>query len=61
MTHEEIIALSDREKPAIEQIAKERGITFEEAVNQLFFEGLNRRMRRRTKRAPCSNVAQFKR
>lgn len=61
MTHEELIALADRERAAIERVAKERGISVEEATTQLFSEGLEARMRRKAKRAPCHNVRQFRR
>ena len=46
-------ALSDRERQAVEQVAQQRGITFEEAVEQMAKEGLASRVRRKTGRAPA--------
>jgi predicted kinase len=46
-------ALSERERQAIEQVAEQRGITFEEAVEQMAKEGLASRVRRKTGRAPA--------
>jgi predicted kinase len=46
-------ALSDREREAVERVAAERGITFEEAVEQLAKEGLAKRVRKGTGRAPA--------
>jgi predicted kinase len=46
-------ALSERERQAIEQVAQQRGITFEEAVEQMAKEGLASRVRRKTGRAPA--------
>jgi hypothetical protein len=61
VTHEEMVAFADREKIVIEQIANERGISFDEAVNQLFSEGLENRMRKKTHRNPSANVRNFRR
>lgn len=46
-------ALSDRERQAIEQVAQQRGITFEEAVEQMAKEGLASRVRRKTGKLPA--------
>ena len=53
-------ALSERERMALEQVAQQRGITFEEAVEQMAKEGLESRVRRKTGRAPA-RVYDFKR
>lgn len=46
-------ALSDMEREAVQQVADQRGITFEEAVEQMAKEGLASRVRRKTGRAPA--------
>jgi predicted kinase len=46
-------ALSDKEREAIEQVAQQRGISFDEAVEQMAKEGLAQRVRRKTGRAPA--------
>jgi predicted kinase len=46
-------SLSERERQAVEQVAQQRGITFEEAVEQMAKEGLAARVRRKTGRAPA--------
>lgn len=46
-------ALSDKEREAVEQVAEQRGVTFEEAVEQMAKEGLASRVRRKTGRAPA--------
>jgi hypothetical protein len=46
-------ALSERERLAIEQVAQQRGISFEDAAEQLAKEGLASRVRRKTGRAPA--------
>lgn len=46
-------SFAEREKQAIEAIAKQRGITFEEAVEQMAKEGLASRVRRKTGKAPA--------
>lgn len=46
-------ALSEKERKAVEQVAEQRGITFEEAVEQMAKEGLASRVRRKTGRAPA--------
>jgi len=50
---DEQIAMSDRERATVEAVALERGITFEEAAQQLAREGLERRVRRGTGRGPA--------
>ena len=61
MTHEELIALADREHAVIERVANERGISVEEAATLLFSEGLEARVRRRAHRAPCAEIMRFRR
>jgi predicted kinase len=46
-------ALSEREREAIEAVAQQRGITYEEAVEQMAREGLASRVRRKTGKAPA--------
>lgn len=46
-------SLSERERQLVEQVAQQRGITFEEAVEQMAKEGLASRVRRKTGRAPA--------
>lgn len=46
-------ALSDAERAAVQQVADQRGITFEEAIEQMAKEGLASRVRRKTGRAPA--------
>lgn len=46
-------ALTDRERLIVEQVAKERGITVEEAAEQLCKEALAARIRRKTGHAPA--------
>jgi predicted kinase len=46
-------AFSDRERQAVEQVAAQRGITFEEALEQMAKEGLASRVRRKTGRSPA--------
>jgi hypothetical protein len=46
-------ALSDREREALQRVADQRGITFDEAVEQMAKEGLASRVRRKTGKAPA--------
>lgn len=46
-------SLTDREREAVQQVAAQRGVTFEEAAEQLAKEGLASRVRRKTGRAPA--------
>lgn len=46
-------ALSDREREAVQRVADQRGVTFEEAVEAMAKEGLAARVRRKTGRAPA--------
>jgi hypothetical protein len=46
-------ALSERERQAVQAVADQRGITFEDAVEQMAKEGLASRVRRKTGRAPA--------
>ena len=45
--------LSDREREAVQRVAEQRGVTVEEAIEQLAKEGLAARVRRKTGRAPA--------
>lgn len=53
-------SLSDREAALVQAVADERGITFEEAAEQLASEGLAKRVQRRTGRRPASQVLRFR-
>ena len=53
MNREEETTLSDRERALVQQIADSRGITFEEAADQLRSEGMARRFRKGLRRAPA--------
>jgi predicted kinase len=46
-------ALSEKERKAVEQVAEQRGVTFEEAIEQMAKEGLAARVRRKTGRGPA--------
>jgi predicted kinase len=46
-------ALTEKEREAVQQVAEQRGITFEEAVEQMAKEGRASRVRRRTGKAPA--------
>lgn len=50
---DEITSMSDREKALVEQVARERGVTLEEAAVQLAKEALANRMRKGTGRGPA--------
>lgn len=54
-------AFSDEERKLIESVARERGLTFEEAASELASEGLAARVRKRTGRRPASQVVNFRR
>lgn len=53
MKPDEQTALSEKERSAVEQVAQQRGISFEEAIEQMAKEGLASRVRRKTGRAPA--------
>lgn len=61
MAKEQTTAFTDSERALIEQVAHERGVTFEEAAAQLASEGLARRVQRKTHRRPAASVRQFRR
>jgi predicted kinase len=46
-------ALTEKEREAVAQVAQQRGITFEEAVEQMAKEGLASRVRSKTGRMPA--------
>lgn len=45
--------VSEKERQAIEQVAQQRGISFEEAAEAMAKEGLAARVRRKTGRLPA--------
>ncbi len=51
---EQEVALTDRELNVVEQVARERGITTDEASTQLAQEALAQRFRRHLGRAPAT-------
>ncbi len=53
MTHEVQTPLSDQEMEQVKRIADRDGMTLDEAASRLFSEGLARRVKRRTGRAPA--------
>lgn len=61
MSKFEQIALSDREREMIEEIARQRGVELEEAVRQLISERIAALVKRRTGKRPSSNVTAFSR
>lgn len=54
------VGFNDSERALIEVVAQERQISFDEAVQQLFSEGLANRVRRVTRRRPASQVLKFR-
>lgn len=46
-------ALSDREREAVQRVADQRGVSFEDALEQMAKEGLASRVRRKTGKAPA--------
>jgi predicted kinase len=46
-------SLSDQERDAVQRVADQRGISFDEAIEQMAKEGLESKVRRRTGRAPA--------
>jgi predicted kinase len=53
MAPDEHTALSEKERAAVQQVADQRGITFEDAIEQMAKEGLAARVRRKTGKAPA--------
>lgn len=53
MKAEDQTALSDRERELVEQVAQQRGVSVEEAIEQMAKEGLAQRVRRKTGRMPA--------
>ena len=53
MTPEVSVPLSDEEMARVKKIAKRDGVTEDEAATRLFSEGLARRVKKRTGRAPA--------
>lgn len=53
MSDDQQTALSEKERQAVEQIAQQRGVSFDEAVEQLAKEGLASRVRKKTGRLPA--------
>jgi hypothetical protein len=50
---EQQTALSEHEREAVQRVADQRGITFDEAIEQMAKEGLASRVRRKTGRLPA--------
>lgn len=46
-------ALNEQERELVEQVARQRGISFEEAIEQMAKEGLASRVRKKTGKAPA--------
>ena len=61
MSKYEQIALSDRERELVEEIAKQRGVEFEEAARQLLSERIAALVKRRTGKRPAASVTAFSR
>ena len=53
MNPEEQTALNEKDRRLVQQVADQRGVTFEEAAEMLAKEGLASRVRRKTGRAPA--------
>jgi len=47
------IALTDRERAAVQKVADERGLTVEEAASELFQEAMAQKFRRGVGRGPA--------
>jgi predicted kinase len=45
--------LTDKERAAVQRVADQRGVTFEEAVEQMAKEGLASRVKRKTGKLPA--------
>jgi len=56
MKEEPEVIFSNQERALIDEIAAQRGLSFEEAANALFREGLAKRVRKKTGCKPSSNV-----
>lgn len=54
-------AFTEKEMGLIQKVAEQRGITAEEAATELFSEGLERRVRKRTGRGPAHNIMKMRR
>lgn len=46
-------ALSEKERAAVQRVADQRGVSFDEAIEQMAKEGLAARVRRKTGRLPA--------
>lgn len=56
MSSDEQTALSEKQREIVEQVAQQRGISFEEAADQLAKEGLASRVRRKTGKLPAKVI-----
>lgn len=45
--------MNEQERELVEQVARQRGISFEEAIEQMAKEGLASRVRKKTGKAPA--------
>ena len=61
MPAEEPVPLSDREMELVKRVAKRDGVTEDEAASRLFSEGMARRVKKRTGRAPAKVYSMRKR
>ena len=53
-------AFSEKERALIQRFAEQEGLSFEEAVERLFSDGLARRIKARTGRSPSAAVLNFR-
>lgn len=51
---------TEKEMALIEQVAAQRAVSSEEAAAQLFSEGLERRVRKRTGHGPARNIRRMR-
>lgn len=56
MAKDDQTTLSDAERAIVQRYADERGISLCEAASELASRGIERRVRRRARRSPASNV-----
>lgn len=61
MTPEVPVPLSDKEMDQVKRIAERDGVSIDEAASRLFSEGMARRVKKRTGKAPAKVYAMRKR
>lgn len=61
MTSEEKLELSDKELEAVKRYAELKGVGVDEAASELISLGLEKRMRKGSKRSPANNIKTFRR